>query len=326
MKHILFIDPIEKLAPKKDSSLQLALTLKEMEREVYLLFEKDFFFANDEVPVFKCYRFDGAFLHQSPYLEKFTLGAIEEVKMNEEVILHMRIDPPFDTRYLRYLWMLRALKTKFSIKVINDPEGILIHNEKMICYESEKSVGTYVGSSVEGVLSFIKNLRGTKENYPALIMKPIDLYQGIGVIKIEENSCEVDILSQFSQKKEEFKGPVVVQPFIKEVEQGEIRSIFFGAKEMGSILKTPPEGQFLANIAQGATYEKVELSSEVKAECERYCKELMAVGVPWVAFDILGDIVQEANITCPGLLVEVSSALGENLAIPIIKELDRIYS
>lgn len=326
MKHILFIDPLEKLVPKKDSSLQLALTLKKMGREVYLLFEKDFFFANDKVPFFECYTFDGAFLNQTPYLEKFSLGEKKKVEMNEEVLLHMRIDPPFDTRYLRYLWMLRALKTKFSVKVLNDPDGILIHNEKMICYEAEKSVDTYVGSSEEGVLSFIKNLRGPEKNYPALIMKPIDLYQGIGVIKIEENSSEQDILSHFSQKREEFEGPVVVQPFIKEVEQGEIRSIFFGGKEMGSILKTPPKGQFLANIAQGATYEKVELSKEVKAECERYGKELMNIGVPWIAFDILGDKVQEANITCPGLLVEVSSAMGENLAVLLINELEKIYS
>jgi glutathione synthase len=42
--------------------------------------------------------------------------------------------------------------------------------------------------------------------------------------------------------------------------------------------------------------------------------ELAKFGVDWVAFDILGDSVQEVNITCPGLLVEVSFALRRNLA------------
>ena len=46
MKHILFIDPLDKLVPKKDSSLMLALTLKMMGVETYLLFEPNFFFTN----------------------------------------------------------------------------------------------------------------------------------------------------------------------------------------------------------------------------------------------------------------------------------------
>ncbi len=325
MKHILFIDPLEKLVPKKDSSLQLALTLKEMGKEVYLLFEKDFYFANHELPVFDCYEFRGAFVEHSPYLDNFFLEGSKKVLLNEETILHMRIDPPFDTRYLKYLWMLKALKTKFGVKVVNDPEGILVHNEKMICYESAHAVPTYVGSSNEGMLSFFHFLKDKAETNPALIMKPIDLFQGIGVIKIEEGTSKEEILRIFEEKKKEFNGSVVVQPFLKEVEQGEIRSIFFAGKELGSILKTPPKGQFLANIAQGATYEMVELSSSVKSECEEFCKDLMDKGVPWIAFDILGDKIQEANLTCPGLLVEVSSAMGENLAIPIINELEKMY-
>ncbi|MBC96755.1 MAG: hypothetical protein CME63_03340 [Halobacteriovoraceae bacterium] len=326
-KHILFIDPLDKLVPKKDSSLQLALTLKEMGKEVYLLFEKDFYFANHKNPEFDCYNFRGSFVQDSPYIDNFILEDSQKVALDEDTILHMRIDPPFDTRYLRYLWMLKALKTKYKVNVLNDPEGILIHNEKMICYESQESVPTYVGSSSEGVLSFVEYLKseGESELSPALILKPVDLFQGIGVVKVEEGHTEEEFLKIFDEKRKEFKGSVVVQPYLKEVEQGEIRAIFFAGKELGSILKTPPKGKFLANIAQGAVFEEVELSHEVKAECMRYANELMEIGVPWVAFDILGGKVQEANLTCPGLLVEVSSALGENLAIPIVNGLDEIY-
>ena len=39
----------------------------------------------------------------------------------------------------------------------------------------------------------------------------------------------------------------------------------------------------------------------------------------FIAFDILNDYLQEVNITCPGLLVEVSEAVGKNLAKDIIK-------
>jgi glutathione synthase len=116
----------------------------------------------------------------------------------------------------------------------------------------------------------------------------------------------------------ELKGPVIVQPFLEAVTQGELRSLYFKGKELGTILKTPKKGEFLSNIAQGATFHAVELTDSVRAECEAIVRELLDYGVDWVAFDILGDAVQEVNITCPGLLVEVSYALKKNLADEVI--------
>jgi glutathione synthase len=37
-------------------------------------------------------------------------------------------------------------------------------------------------------------------------------------------------------------------------------------------------------------------------------------GVNFIAYDILAGAVTEVNVTCPGLLVEVSYALNENMA------------
>ena len=67
MKHILFIDPLEKLVPKKDSSLMLALTLKMMGVETYLLFEPNLFFTNKEPENLKVFSFEGSFKSLSKY-------------------------------------------------------------------------------------------------------------------------------------------------------------------------------------------------------------------------------------------------------------------
>ena len=150
-------------------------------------------------------------------------------------------------------------------------------------------------------------------------MKPLDLYQGYGVEKISINQLEIE--KKFESKVKENNGPIVVQPFCKEVENGEIRALYFKGKELGSILKIPKKGEFLANIAQGADFHAIELSPIVKKECDRICIELMRDGVDWVAFDIMGEHVSEINITCPGLLVEVSFAHKKNLANDIIKNL-----
>jgi len=315
-RHILFIDPLDKLVTKKDSSLMFALALKEQGYEVFLLFEKDFYFSNRGEGHINVSSFSGSFAPDGYYLDKFELDMEVNIKLQENDVVHMRIDPPFDTRYLRYLWMLRSMK-RYGVEVLNSPEGILIFNEKLYAYEQEESLESYIGSSLHEFEAFISVLKADK--HENVIMKPLDLYQGIGVEKIAlDDECSI----HFKRKVKEFEGPVVVQPFAKKVETGEIRSLYFKGKELGSILKVPPKGEFLANIAQGATYASCDLNEVQRGACERICNELMEHGVDWVAFDVLGDHVSEVNITCPGLLVEVSKAVNKNLANEIISLMD----
>ncbi len=313
--HILLIDELEKLSLEKDSSLQLALSLKELGHSVSLLFEKDFYFQNKGKSILNCYDFEGSFEENSSYIKDFFLSDEREVQLGQQSVIHMRIDPPFDSRYTRYLWILKALKEVHGVRVLNDPEGILIHNEKMICYEQSGAAPSFVGASVAGFKSFYEKLRNDdSREYAGLILKPLDLFQGIGVEKVSSEMNLEQCLELFNKKAEEFGGAVVVQPFLKEVEQGEIRSIYFNGHELGNIIKIPPKGEFLANIAQGATYKAISLDQKIKDQCLKMSKDMAAKGVPWVAYDILGGVIQEANLTCPGLLVEVSKAAGKNLA------------
>jgi glutathione synthase len=313
MRHILFIDPLEKLNFKKDSTFMLAHNLKESGIEVYLLFEADFYLVNNSQMALKVYNFSSK-TKDGFYLENFELKEALEISLNKNDVIHMRIDPPFDTRYLRYLWMLRFYQ-QHSIKVINNPDGILKFNEKLHAYSQKNSLPSYVGSSETGFLKFVQSLTDSTH----LILKPLDLYQGYGVEKVDKNSK--DLLDIFKKKVLENKGSIVAQPFNKEVEKGEIRSLYFKGIELGSILKVPKSGEFLANIAQGASFHAIELSPEVKSDCDLICADLLKEGVDWVAFDIMGNNVSEVNITCPGLLVEVSYAHKKNFAKTIIENM-----
>lgn len=314
MKHIFFIDPIEKLNPKKDSTLMLATTMKKAGIEVYLLFEKDFYLSNKLSPEFQVYDFTSEFYEDGCYLKSFQLGAMSLQNLSIKDIIHMRIDPPFDTRYLRYLWMLRFYQEN-GIRVMNSPDGILKYNEKLHAYAQPSSLASFVGSSVSEFMKFAELMK--KENHQELILKPLDLFQGMGVEKISLDRS--DLSAKFASKVLENNGPVVAQPFCKEVMSGEIRSLYFKGIELGSILKVPKKGEFLANIAQGADFHAIDLSASVKEECNRICAGLLLDGVDWVAFDIMGEHVSEVNITCPGLLVEVSFAHKKNLAQTLIE-------
>lgn len=310
MKHILLIDPLEKLNIKKDSSLMLALSMKRRGIKTYLLFEQDFSLQNVTRPRLKVYDFDGEFKEDGIYLASLELKESKVVDLSMNDTIHMRLDPPFDSKYLRILWMLDHYHAQ-GIRVMNAPRGIMQFNEKLYAYRQEGSVPSFVGTSVELAQEFVDSLKGADE----FILKPLDLYSGIGVEKLTEWK------PRFIQKVRELGGPVVLQPFVKEVYQGEVRSIYFKGEELGSILKVPQKGEFLSNIAQGAHFYKYDLSDVARTRCEKIVHELQENGVDWVAFDILNDSISEVNITCPGLLVEVSFAYGENLANKLIDQI-----
>lgn len=316
-RHLIFIDPLEKLVTKKDSSLLLAHTLKAQGLEVYILFEGDFSYTNKGWPSLRLWSFKSVLDEDTLYLKSFEVVSEEFKKLEVTDTFHFRLDPPFDSRYLRILWMLRAFEER-GLKVVNSARGLLLANEKILAYEHDSSLQTLVTSDLETFNRFAKKRRD--EGMRALILKPLDLFQGIGVEKVALENME-SASAAFKKKVSDLGGAMVVQPFSEIVYQGELRSLYFNGKELGTIIKVPPKGQFLANIAQGASYHAVELSVTQKEACDEVAKKLVAVGVPWVAFDILGESLSEVNITCPGLLVEVSSAMKRNLALEIIKEL-----
>ncbi len=288
----------------------MGLSFMDEGHDVYLLFEKDFSVSTKGESRLTLYPYSGSFKEDGYYLEGIELKESVVYTITEKDTLHMRIDPPYDSRYQRYLWMLDFLETRSKCQIVNNPIGIMKHNEKLVAYKREKSLESFIGSSVSGFNTFVSALKS--DGIKDLILKPLDLYSGIGVQKVAIDDPK--LVSIFEDKVKKFEGAIITQPFQNEVYDGEIRAIYLDGQEVGSILKKPVAGDYLANIAQGARYEAHTLSPEVKKECDEMAKELLKDGVNFIAYDILGGAVTEVNVTCPGLLVEVSYAIKKNLA------------
>ena len=301
MRHIILLDPLDKLNLLKDTTLYFAASLLNRGYNVIFIFKPDFYINNLET-VFK--GFIPTFKN-----EEISLAEIK-LELQKDDILHMRLEPPFDINYLRTLWMLDFLQ-KEGVKVVNDPKGIMNYQEKIFPMMEEDSIPSSVITSFDQLNDFA---RITKSK--SFILKPLDLFQGYGVTKVSIDHFNAEA---FKSLIDDFNGFCIAQPFLEEVHEGEIRSIYFSGVEIGSIIKVPKRGSILANIAQGATFEKTELSTRVKNKCDAMACFLNERGVPWVAFDVLAGKISEANTTCPGLLVEVSKAYEENLAHKIIE-------
>ena len=313
-KQIFYIDPLEKLVTKKDSSLLLAHEMKARGKDVYILFKSDLFICSSSADVtINCHTFISSRADDF-YLKSFELLKKVDVTITAQDTIHMRLEPPFDLTYMRSLWLLNFIKDQTNCNVINDPLGIMKNNEKVTSFLAKSHIDTFVGQAVGPFMTFVQKLRDHGEQN--LILKPLDLFQGIGVQKVSLDQSNEELMDLFQRYSQEHDGQVVAQPFLKEVSSGEIRAIFYDRKLIGAIKKIPTEGSYLANIAQGATFSKTKLSQEELESCHHVC-DILGEKVPWVAFDIIGGRISEVNITCPGLLVEVSKAMNLNLAAEI---------
>jgi glutathione synthase len=311
MKHFVYINSFAKLNLKKDSSLFLALSMKELKKDVYLLFEEDLAWTQKTQPL-KAHEFSGT-IKEDFYLENVTIGKAQWLIPKAGDTIHMRLDPPLDGNYLRALWLLKLWKER-GVHVLNDPSAIMLHNEKILAYNDENSVSTWIGQDPEAAFQFIQNLdTETKE----VVLKPLDLFSGLGVEKWKRDDAK--LLERLKTKAQEVKGAFVVQPYLSQVEQGELRVIAYQGVILGSILKVPKKGEFISNIAHGGKFQTAKLTTDLEKRLKEVSLKLASIGLSWVAFDVLGDIIQEANVTCPGLLVEVSHAMKKNLAKELIK-------
>lgn len=318
MKHVFLINRLEKLNLKKDSSLFLAAQMKKMGHQVSLWFEDDFFYRNQVDQKINVYDFEFEFLPDGFYLKKFNIQNPRLISLASDDIVHWRLDPPFDSKYLRQLWMLKSILAGKG-RVLNSVQGILQNNEKLLAYEHSSSLPSFVGDSVSEFKKFVSSLG---EEVEQLVIKPIDRFQGDGVIKcsIKDGS----LVNCFEKSVQENAGPIVAQAFCAAITKGEIRTTFFAGQELGSILKVPAQGDFLANVARGAQFHAVELPTLVKEHCQTISRSLMKEGIYWIAFDVLDGHMSEVNITCPGLLVETSFAHQKNLAKEIADQVSRL--
>jgi len=309
-KHLFFINNLTDLIVKKDSTLAIIAALKDIGHEVYLLFQDDFYYQNTLEVTFKMYDFNYKWDTSKLYLEDFTLKDFSKVKINENFLVHLRLDPPFDLRYLRYCWMWDSLEKIIGFKTTNKASEILKNNEKLLAYNSPDSCPTLITSNFESFTKFINDLSATE-----VVCKPVDLYQGIGVVKLDTKLKSLE--SKFHELVKEYDGPIVVQPFLENVKKGELRIVYFNNIYIGAIKKIPKEGGFISNIAFGATYHDYQPSKIELDLCERYSGDLYKDGLNFLAFDILDNQIQEINVTCPGLIVELSKASGQNKALEI---------
>jgi ribosomal protein S6--L-glutamate ligase len=151
-----------------------------------------------------------------------------------------------------------------------------------------------------------------------LVIKLLEGTQGTGVVLAETKKSAESVINAFKS----LKANLLVQEFIKESSNKDIRCFVVNGKVVASMLREAQEGEFRANVHKGAVVKNVKITPE---ERRMAIKAVKVLGLDVGGVDIIrsnrGPLLLEVN-SSPGL-EGIEEATGKDIATEIIIAIER---
>jgi ribosomal protein S6--L-glutamate ligase len=147
-----------------------------------------------------------------------------------------------------------------------------------------------------------------------LVVKLLEGTQGIGVVLAETTKAAQSVIEALRR----IKADILVQEYIKEANNSDIRSVVIGGKVVASIMRKGKEGEFRSNIHRGGKGATVRITPEERSTAVR-AASIMGLNVAGVDFlrSSHGPLVIEVN-SSPGL-EGIEKVTGKDIAGMIIE-------
>lgn len=313
MRVALQMDPIETIKVDGDSTYLIGLGAQELGHRLYYYQPKDLFWQEGVL-----------YAHAHPLTlsrdksNYFVLGAPTVLNLQSDVdVILLRQDPPFHTGYLTTTYLLEQIAHK--VRVLNSPVGVRNAPEKlMILPFAQYMPPTLIARNEE-------SLRAFADKHKRVVAKKIYSNGGRDVFLFAGDDPALFALA--ATHGQETGEPLMVQAYLPEVEQGDKRIILYNGKVAGAIKRLPAKGNFLANLAQGGTAQKTELTPREEEICAALAPLLRREGLYFAGLDIIGDSLIEVNVTSPTGLASINALYGltgdARMEIRFWKELDQ---
>ena len=232
-------------------------------------------------------------------------GGSVELEVGKFHLLHYRVDPPVD---LNYISLVDAILERDPKAKIMSPPDILKHQSEKL---PPKALAQYTPRlnavfRAEDVAPTYELFR----NDSVMVTKPLNEAQSKGVKK----STVPASLAEFSEwvriETADFKNPIVVQEYLPQVDDGEVRMWFSCGELVAALKKFPKAGDFRVLIDEGSKVAAYELSPSEMIVARAVGEVLNQQGVMMAAVDLIGGKISDYNITSPGLLRQLEKVHG----------------
>ncbi len=228
--------------------------------------------------------------------DHFTLGPPQVIDLAQVDVVLMRQDPPFHMGYITTTHMLEHVHPKTL--VVNDPAQVRNAPEKLfVTLFPGLMPPTLITSDKERITAF-------RAQYKDIVLKPLYGNGGAGVFHIDADDDNLNSLLEMFEGL--YPEPVMVQPYLPEVREGDKRIILIDGEAVGAINRIPPPGDVRSNMHIGGRAEKSTLSARDREICDAIGPALKERGLIFTGIDVIGDYLTEINVTSPTGLQEIN--------------------
>lgn len=301
MKLAVVMDPIERIKPEKDGTLDLLLSAQSFGYELTR-------FHSEELKII-----DGRPLGigrsitvNDDVKNWFAYGTENEFCLSDFDVILMRKDPPFDMEYIYATYILDLAKMG-GAKVINDPSAIRNLNEKVsITMFPSVTPPTLVTSNQSDLESFLNQQE-------KIVVKPLDGMGGRSIFIVEKGEPNTNTI--FEEMTRNNSKTIMAQKYIPEIKDGDKRiHLVFGNHVDMALARVPSEEDHRGNLVMGAVGEVRKLTQRDIEICKTIGGTLLKGGVYFAGIDVIGDYLSEINITSPTGMREISKNSDVNVS------------
>ena len=310
MKLAVVMDPIERIKPEKDGTLDLLLSAQSFGYEL-TRFHSEELRISDGKPL-GIGRSISVFDDINSW---FKYGSENEFCLNDFDVILMRKDPPFDMEYIYSTYVLDLAKMN-GAKVINEPSAIRNLNEKVsITLFPNVTPPTLVSSSQQDLRSFLNE-------HNKIVVKPLDGMGGRSIFIVEKGEKNTNTI--FEEMTKNDSKTIMAQKYIPEIKNGDKRiHLVFGKHVDMALARVPSEEDHRGNLVMGAVGEVRKLTQRDKEICNQIGATLLKAGVYFAGIDVIGDYLSEINITSPTGMREISKNSEVNVSDIFFKALQK---
>ena len=297
----IVMDPIESIAPYKDSSLAMLLEAERRNAEIHYFQQHDLRLLS------------GTALGRSQRLNVtddndswFELGEDTEVELGALDAILMRKDPPFDMEYVYTTYILDRAREAGAL-IVNHPQALRDMNEKAYtAWFPECTPVTLITRSMDKMRAFLAE-------HTKIVAKPLDGMGGKSIFAIEKGDKNANVI--FETLTDDGRRFAMAQVFVPEIKDGDKRILLIDGEPVPySLARIPTGDDHRGNLVMGATGVGQELTAADRSICERVGPVLRDAGVIFAGIDVIGDYLPEVNVTSPTGIRELDKQFDLNIA------------
>ncbi len=307
------MDPIDRITPKKDSSLAMLLEATRRGADIHYFEQADLKLVHGEA------RGRSRRLAVSDAASAWwDFGETSQVALGDLDVILMRKDPPFDMEYVYTTYILDRASEAGAL-VVNDPQALRDMNEKAFtAWFADCAPLTVITRSMDELRAFL-----AEEGH--IVVKPLDGMGGKSVFVVAKGDNNANVI--FETLTDFGRRFAMAQRYIPEISAGDKRILLIDGEPVPyALARIPAPGENRGNLVMGATGKGQPLSARDREICERVGPVLREGGVIFAGIDVIGDYLTEVNVTSPTGIRELDRQFDLNIAGLMFDAIERALS